>query len=236
MSRLLQIRFGWRGALLFPDEYFEQASLLEGGYQPGIKVWNGSTFEEGLVRVWTGSVWRSCPVYYWDGTAWKYMGEPGGGGPPARFGNETLPGGSTTNLPGSDGRIYLTKFTSPASAGTLDYISVYSPVSGVGMVKGVLYADNGGVPGALLAVGAPVNTATIGWHISTCAGEAIAASTPYWLGSIHLDFQSASFCSASNGVDGWAQFGDSNYASPENPLLSGFAIDYDVAVFCEYTT
>lgn len=208
---------------------------LEGGAQPGILVRDVSSWGERVVRVWTGSAWATRPLYFWDGTAWKYMFEPGGGGTPIRFGyDEVLPTGSTTNLPGNTGRAYFTKFTLP-TGGTVNHVGFYSPVSGSGLVKGLIYEDNAGSPGALVAVGAQVTTSTVGWHQSACAGEPITAGD-YWLGCIHFDFQSATFCSASNGVDGWAQFGDSGYATPPDPWSGGSAADYDCAIYAEVLT
>ena len=159
---------------------------------------------------------------------------PSGG--TVRFGNETLPPGDDVDLNGESGRIFLTRFTVPES-GALQFISIYSnSVSDLGFVKGLCYADNGGVPGTLIAVGAEVNTVAAGvYYPSACAGEALTGGTEVWIGGIHKDFHSVMRANNSTGT-GWAQFGDSNYASTENPLVSGFAIGYNIAVFAELST
>jgi hypothetical protein len=160
----------------------------------------------------------------------------GGGGTQVRFGNETLPPFDDVDLNGEDGRVFLTRFQAPAS-GTLDFISIYSnSASALGVIKGICYADAAGVPGALVAVGAEVNTVAPGaYYPSACAGQAIVGGNWYWLGGLHKDFHSVMRANNSSG-DGWAHFGSIGYATPQDPLVSGFSIGYDIGVFAEITT
>lgn len=157
----------------------------------------------------------------------------GGGGTPAFFGKQTATGGSMTNLPGNDGRAFMTRFACPGN-GTLASVRIYSTSAAGGLVKGLVYADNAGAPGALVAVGAPVAVVENGWAVSACSGQAITTAY-YWLGAIMADFTASLYADASTG-NGWSQWGDSGYASPPDPWSGGGAATYDVSVFAEYLT
>jgi hypothetical protein len=224
------------GGVLLRNAFFGVPAAAGAGGM--IKVWMGSAFEWKPIKWWDGAAFVVGKLKYWTGTVWQLTGgdEIPSGGTQVRFGNETLPPFDDVDLNGEDGRIFLTRFLVPSS-GTLDFISIYSnSVSSAGLVKGVCYADNAGVPGALIAVGAEVNTSAPGaYYQSACAGEALTGGEYVWIGAVHKDFHSVMRANNSSGT-GWAQFGNSNYAAPEDPLLSGFAIGYDIGVFAEYTT
>ena len=151
--------------------------------------------------------------------------------PTARLGNEN-PAFADTTLPGSDGRAFMTRFEL-TEAGTLDHVAIYSVSTGAGLVKGLVYADSAGEPGAMVAVGTAVPVVENGWCVSVCADQALTPGF-YWIGAITEDFLSNMRANASTGT-GWAQFGDSNFASPPNPWSGGSSSAYDVIAYIEYT-
>ena len=117
------------------------------------------------------------------------------------FGRNTIVG-SDTLLPGGTGRAFMTRFAL-AEAGTVNHIAIYSTSTGGGRVRGAIYADNGGQPGALVALGVPVNVIQNAWVNSICAGQALAPGN-YWLVVITEDFTSSAWADDIGGV-GWAQ-------------------------------
>ena len=60
-------RYGWREALIYPSEFFEQPPPAGGS---GLKVWSGSAWDVKPVKVWNGSAWVIKPLKRWSGTAW----------------------------------------------------------------------------------------------------------------------------------------------------------------------
>ncbi len=154
-------------------------------------------------------------------------------GPPvsARIGNEN-PAIGDTSLPGNTGRAFMTKFSLPV-AGTLNFVGLYSTSTGNGLVKGLVYRDSGGAPGALVAVCGPVNTVENAFVQSPGANQVLTPGD-YWVGLITQDYL-ANIWAASSGGIGWAQWGDSNYDSPPNPWGgAGGAADYNVIAFLDY--
>ncbi len=165
------------------------------------------------------------------GFAWP-AGDPPGGGEVRTFGNNN--GGATdTPLPGNTGRAFMSRFQL-TEAGTLNHVAVYSSVNSAGLIRGLVYADSAGSPGARVAVGAPVAVFQNAFAVSACSGQALSPGW-YWIGAITEDYQSNVMCQSTGGT-GWAQWGDSNYASPPNPWSGGGAADYLVAAYAEYTT
>jgi len=72
MSKLIALngkRFGWRGALVFPNEYFEQPPI--GTDRLTVKVWNGSSWQAKPLKRWDGSSWVNNPVRVWDLSSWS---------------------------------------------------------------------------------------------------------------------------------------------------------------------
>ncbi len=147
------------------------------------------------------------------------------------FGNFSIVGSDTT-LPGGDGRVFMTRFYL-SEAGTLNHIGIYSQSTGGGFVRGVVYADNAGSPGALVAVGAPVAVVANSWVQSACSGEVLPVGW-YWQGGITQNFQSSLYADDIGG-DGWAQWGDANYASPPDPWSGGGSATYLLSVYADYT-
>ena len=58
-------RYGWRGALVLPAEYFEVE--IPGGK---IKHWNGSSWVSKTMKTWSGSAWVPGLLKYWNGSVW----------------------------------------------------------------------------------------------------------------------------------------------------------------------
>ena len=59
-------RFGWRGALVLPAEYFDVE--LSGGK---VKFWNGSTWIAKTMKAWNGTSWKAGMIKFWNGTGWE---------------------------------------------------------------------------------------------------------------------------------------------------------------------
>jgi len=124
------------------------------------------------------------------------LDSPNGGGI-AEWQNEGLPTAATTvantfgyttigSQTGWWGGSALTacKFTSPSNLGTITQISVYmAAYSGTVNAKACLYADNSGVPGALLATSSEVTGigTTYSW-VNFTINYAGSPNTVYWLG------------------------------------------------------
>lgn len=153
-----------------------------------------------------------------------------GGGTPVIVGYDN-PSIGNTDLPGGDGRVFMTRIqiTNP---GTLNHIAIYSLSTGGGLIKGVMYADSFGSPGALVAVGSPVAVVANNYVNSICNSESLSPGF-YWIGAITQDFTSG-MCTASNGGTGWAQWGDAGYANPPNPWTGGSSTEYRVLAYIEY--
>ena len=67
MTRLIDVpgnRYGWRGALVLPAEYFPQEVLR-------LKVWTGTEWVAKPVKVWNGSAWVGRPVRAFTGGEWR---------------------------------------------------------------------------------------------------------------------------------------------------------------------
>lgn len=64
-------RYGWRGALVFPSDYFDTAPPVSGG---PLKYWTGSAWVGKPVKYWNGSAWVAGVMKWWDGSAWQTSG------------------------------------------------------------------------------------------------------------------------------------------------------------------
>lgn len=59
-------RYGWRGALLLPGEYFAPSLPPVGR----LKVWTGTQWAVKPAKVWTGTAWLERPVRAYTGSGW----------------------------------------------------------------------------------------------------------------------------------------------------------------------
>ena len=64
-------RIGWRGALVFPSDYFDTAPPASGGL---LKYWTGSAWVGKPVKYWNGSAWVTGVMKWRDGAAWQTSG------------------------------------------------------------------------------------------------------------------------------------------------------------------
>ncbi|WP_202841976.1 hypothetical protein [Luteimonas saliphila] len=152
-----------------------------------------------------------------------------------RFGNEN-PAIADTDLPGTTGRAWFTRFTL-SEAGTLNHVAIYSTSTGGGLVKGLVYADNAGSPGALVAVGAEVAVINGDFAISTCNGEALSPGN-YWLGATTADHLS-NLRTDDEGGTGWSQWAgpdEDAYDNPPNPWSGGGSSGYNIVIYADYST
>jgi hypothetical protein len=110
-------------------------------------------------------------------------------------GDKTISGSTDS---GNDPYVIGSQFTTPASAGTLNSISMYI-VNATGTLKMGIYADNGSnAPGALLATSGEVTLSTSNsWYTIPISGS-VSASTKYWV-MYRLSSGSASFKLISGG-------------------------------------
>lgn len=142
-----------------------------------------------------------------------------------------------TSLPGGEGRCFASKFVH-TEAGNLNYIGIYSTSTGNGLVKGVIYADNGGVPGALVAVGSAVAVVSNGWVQSLLSGQPLPPGT-YWVGAVTQDWNSNLHADSNvPGDTGVAKWGgtSADYDSPPSPWPSPGLAPYLLSIFVDYST
>lgn len=59
-------RYGWRGALVLPAEYFDPAQV--GGK---LKYWTGSAWVSKVMKAWNGSAWVPGVLKFWNGSSWE---------------------------------------------------------------------------------------------------------------------------------------------------------------------
>jgi hypothetical protein len=104
-----------------------------------------------------------------------------------RFGMTTPGGSAGGGLVANGDRVMR---TTPSASGPLTALSMYLRASGTGgaqTIRGVIYADANGAPGALLAVSHQLvfsKGRTEGWYTLTLPTSLhLMASVPYWIGS-----------------------------------------------------
>lgn len=61
-------RYGWRGALILPAEYFDTAPPSSGGL---LKYWTGSAWAAKTMKAWNGSAWVPGLLKFWNGASWE---------------------------------------------------------------------------------------------------------------------------------------------------------------------
>ncbi len=164
----------------------------------------------------------------------------GAGAPPpvqeGFFGTKLTNGGGNWGTQAN--RAMLDRFTLSDTA-TLKrlFIWILTPNSGEANVKGIIYTDNAGVPGNLVAVGSPANTAglSLAYLQSNFADEVIAPGD-YWIGAVS-DASGREFGSGLHSAPNAVIInGDLSYANPP-AVCPAPAANYanDVACYVEYT-
>ena len=152
----------------------------------------------------------------------------------ANFGKET-DGASTTTINDADGDNKWVSTATPSSSGTVTSLtSRFSVTAGSVNVRGIIYSDNAGAPGTLLAVtddGNFTNTTEQANSLNFTGGNqiSIVSGTPYWIG---LHWQSpaggnmtlsrdatANLRRTSDGTDTFSGGTDSGFGTPST--LSG---------------
>lgn len=61
-------RVGWRGALVFPSEYFDSADAPLTGR---LKMWDGAAFMAYPLKHWNGTSWGEGVLKHYNGTIWQ---------------------------------------------------------------------------------------------------------------------------------------------------------------------
>jgi hypothetical protein len=130
----------------------------------------------------------------------------------------------------------------PASSGTATSITIRGRVTAEStVIKGVIYADNAGAPGALLAVSDEItvnSTTEQNWTGALTGGNqiAITSGTTYWIGWIQQDPGSGFFEISRDTTAGLSQTNTDTYADgPTNPFGVPSAEAGPVDVFVTYT-
>jgi iron transport multicopper oxidase len=109
-----------------------------------------------------------------------------GSPPPSSFGKTSV-GGSSDSFLADRKRVNRYALT---SAGSLSKLSIYlapTGTSGQQLLRGLVYADNGGAPGALLGSTEALtfkNTNAAGWYDLTFSTPLKLAAGNYWIGAI----------------------------------------------------
>ena len=145
----------------------------------------------------------------------------GGGGGTATFG-QTTDGGAETSS--SADRKKVSSFT-PSSSGTAESISIRARVTAENtVIKGVIYANSGGNPGALLAVSneITINSTTKQEWTATFSGAnriAITSGTPYWIGFHNQDPGTGGFAISRGGTSSMSATNTDTYSDlPTDPF------------------
>jgi subtilisin family serine protease len=111
--------------------------------------------------------------------------------------------------------------------------------SGKQTLKGVLYADNGGAPGALLAVSSPLtysSTQAAGWYDLTLPAPASLGPGAYWIGT--LDGSTSKVAGFRyTSVSGSRAYNSNTYGSgASNPFGSASKDSRRISLYATYTT
>ncbi|HEX5195511.1 MAG TPA: hypothetical protein VFW09_22150, partial [Solirubrobacteraceae bacterium] len=128
-----------------------------------------------------------------------------------------------------------------SQSGSVTKLSVYlQPGSGSGTadVEGVIYADSGGQPGALIATSSQLafpSTGAAGWYDLTFSSPAALAPGSYWIGVLTGGTTQAAgyrykFVSASR-YSNYNQYS----SGPSNPFGSGTTDNQQMSLYATYT-
>lgn len=119
--------------------------------------------------------------------------------------------GTSQTAPGAN-TLYLRKVTAPVGGATLNSVTIVPAATSAGAnFKAVLYADSAGAPAALIATGTQVTGTTSGATLTLpfSAGQALTASTSYWIG--YITDTSVTVYQSDTGTTGWEK--TNTYAS-----------------------
>jgi hypothetical protein len=154
------------------------------------------------------------------------------------FGTTTV-GGSSDDFVAERKRV--NRYALPTS-GTISKLSIYlAPVgtSGQQVLKGVIYADSSGAPGALLATSEQItfaSTNAAGWYELKFSAPVKLTAGNYWIGVITgATAGVAGFRFTS--VSGARDYNSNSYASgPTNPFGTVTADAEEMSLYATYTT
>ncbi len=130
------------------------------------------------------------------------------------------------------GGIYLTNFTSPSNFGTITQIIAYLSTGGTS-VKAVIYSDNNGMPGNLLAESEEVyQTGTSGRWIDFSVSYTGAPNRVYWLGTL---FSSAATYYFTTGVSNTTIYSSSQTIATNTFPIGSSSPTYQLSIYAIYT-
>lgn len=195
-------RYGWRGALVFPAEYFDLAS----GY----------------------TLAANAGTFLLAGTNATLTYTPAGG----TVGDDTA-GGDT--FPTTNNRAILSDFVMPgAGDGVTGYLRFDVTSLAGANAKFLVYADSGGVPGALLYASAgqavPAGGGILTYSVSV---PGLTASQVVWLGGV-TDSSGPVWQVDSSG--GLSRMEGMNYASPNATWTQSGTAGAQVNAWMDYTS
>lgn len=119
-------------------------------------------------------------------TAWKTIPSTPSASPagtPHRICPFWLFGGYTVSLSSYNNRVMYLPFTL-SDALTVQRVGSYVTTGATGTIEIGIYADNNGMPGALLYTTGPISTATTGIKEATGANLPLTAGTRYWMACV----------------------------------------------------
>lgn len=147
----------------------------------------------------------------------------------ARFGDDTA-GGDT--FPCSGDRALLSLFTLTEAGDLSEIVARFDASSTAGAsIKGLVYANSAGTPGARLAVGAAVAVPAGGGLVSSALSVSLAAGD-YWLGFVANSFEAVAQCDSAGGL---SRMEGTTYASPAATWTQSGTSAARVNVYAEYT-
>lgn len=151
----------------------------------------------------------------------------------ATFG-KTTNGGSTTNSSADRKKVST---ATPSSSGTATSITIRGNITVENTtIKGLVYADSAGAPGALLAVGSEItvnSTSEAEWTGSITFS--VVSGTPYWIGYHQKDPGTGSFTISRDATANQSQTNTDTYADgPTDPFGTPTAEAGPVDVYVTY--
>lgn len=131
------------------------------------------------------------------------------------------------------GGIYLSNFTSPSKFGTISQISVYLATGGTS-AKAVIYSDNNGRPGSLLAASGEVyQSGTSGRWVAFPVSYTGTPNTDYWIGIL---FSNAGTYYFATGVSDKAIYFTSQPTATNTFPLGSSSPTCQLSVYATYTS
>jgi hypothetical protein len=131
------------------------------------------------------------------------------------------------------GGIYLSNFTSPSRFGTISQISVYLATGGTS-AKTVIYSDNNGKPGSLLAASAEVyQSGTSGRWVDFPVSYTGTPNTVYWLGVL---FSNAGTYYFATGVSDKAIYFTTQPTATNTFPLGSYSPSRQLSIYATFTS